>query len=314
MTIETSSFTGNQASGGTRNPGPRGLGLMGNAYGAGIAIEAGDARIENVTIADNRADKPLDHQTEGAGIAVGSQSGSADCQVTLRFLTIAANVAAGVPDLDYSSGTFFPPTHVPGGDGGGLWCRSNNVTVSMEAVVLAANLSATNGDLAGPVISLSRNFVQNPAGAQGLKHHDLTGLNPRLSPLRDNGDGTLGYVPLPDSPLIDAAQVLDLPQTDQRGQPRLSGPNADLGAVETVSPVPSPDGPRLTLIPTDSGSPEIAFLAVGTATGGSNLRVESSSDLVTWKLVDTRFHGQSFRAPLQPEPTFYRILQVTTPP
>ena len=85
--------------------------------------------------------------------------------MTLRFLTIAANVAAGVPDLDYSSGIFSPPTQVPGGDGGGLWCRSNHVTVLMEAVVLAANQSATNGDLAGPVISLSRNFVQDPAGA-----------------------------------------------------------------------------------------------------------------------------------------------------
>ncbi|MBL9137835.1 MAG: hypothetical protein JNK85_18345 [Verrucomicrobiales bacterium] len=310
-TIETSSFTGNRVFGGKDNPGPRGTVSMGNAYGAGIAIEAGEARIENSTIAANRAEKPLNHQTEGAGIAVGSQSGSAACQVTLRFLTIASNVAAGVPDYTYT-GILSPPIRVPGGDGGGLWCRSSNVTVSLEAVVLAANQSATNGDLAGPVISLSRNFVQNPAGAQGLKRHDLTGLNAQLGPLRDNGDGTLSCLPLPDSPLIDAAQVLDLPPTDQRGLPRLSGPTADLGAIEAVSPVPPPKGPSLTLIQRDTDPPEIAFLTLDTV--GSHLIVESSSDFVTWEIVGSRFPGQAFRTPLQPGSTFYRVRQVIMPP
>lgn len=238
--------------GGKSNPGPRG---SGNAYGAGIAIEACEARIENSTISGNRPEKPLERQTEGAGIAVGSQSGADACQVTLRFLTIAANFAAGNPDYA-DTGIVSPPIRVPGGEGGGL--------------------------------------------------------NPRLGPLRDNGGGTLSHLPMANSPLIDAAQILDLPLTDQRGLRRLGGPSADLGAVEAESPVPPSDRPSLTLIQRATDPPEITFLVLGAA--GSHLNIETSSNMEDWESVAVRFSGQAFRAPIKPEPTFFRIRQIIMPP
>lgn len=76
------------------------------------------------------------------------------------------------------------------------------------------------------------NLVEDPSGASGLGGSDLTGLDPLLGPLADNGGPTETHRPLPTSPAIDAgAATGNTPATDQRWLPRQVG-ILDIGSVE----------------------------------------------------------------------------------
>ena len=67
---------------------------------------------------------------------------------------------------------------------------------------------------------------------------DQPSINARLGPLQANGgaSGTepLTHMPLPGSPLIDAALLSGCPALDQLGRSRPDGPGCDVGAVETT--------------------------------------------------------------------------------
>jgi hypothetical protein len=73
---------------------------------------------------------------------------------------------------------------------------------------------------------------------------DLTLDDPRLGPLADNGGATQTHLPLPDSPLIDAAEDADCPVLDQRREDRPQdgdgdgSAHCDIGAVEVPEPAP----------------------------------------------------------------------------
>ena len=63
---------------------------------------------------------------------------------------------------------------------------------------------------------------------------NLTGVDPRLGPLADNGGPTQTMLPAAGSPVINAGTSNAL-ATDQRGAPRTSGGGTDIGAVELQS-------------------------------------------------------------------------------
>jgi hypothetical protein len=78
--------------------------------------------------------------------------------------------------------------------------------------------------------------TQNPSGTSChlAKSTDLTGDNPRLRPLADNGGATRTRMPAPGSVAIGhgGTRGTGCPATDQRGLPRLPGHACDIGAVE----------------------------------------------------------------------------------
>ena len=100
-------------------------------------------------------------------------------------------------------------------------------------------------DLAGYFTSLGHNLIGQTNGAFGFTNGvngDLAGsaaspLDPKLSPLQNNGGLTLTMSLLPGSPAIDAGDdaLLAAPfnlGTDQRGLPRKFGAHVDIGAFE----------------------------------------------------------------------------------
>ena len=68
----------------------------------------------------------------------------------------------------------------------------------------------------------------------GGNHITVDDDDPQLGLLTDNGGPTPTMLPLPGSPLIDAGEIAVVIgyDTDQRGFPRVSGANVDIGAVE----------------------------------------------------------------------------------
>jgi hypothetical protein len=89
-------------------------------------------------------------------------------------------------------------------------------------------------------------------GSSGWVASDLTGLDPRLDQLRDNGGDTQTMALPPGSPAIAAGDNTDAPDYDQRGPgfPRIVGGTIDIGAFEVQpSPVSSLQTVRLPGVP-----------------------------------------------------------------
>jgi hypothetical protein len=136
--------------------------------------------------------------------------------------------------------------------GGGVYGNSvlaANQTV--EASIIAHNEAPSSGyDVWGVFNSAGFNLIQQPGGSSGWIASgigaDLTGLEPHLGPLQDNGGPTLTMALLPGSPAIDAGNSFGL-TNDQRGQFRpsdsLTIPNAtggdgsDIGAFEVAQTI-----------------------------------------------------------------------------
>ena len=132
--------------------------------------------------------------------------------------------------------------------GAGLFIKGS-VAVEIESSIIGGNFLAggfgTPSDLGGTdpnlIVSgggnlITQAFVSVPPGT-------ISGHQPKLAPLADNGGPTLTHLPLPDSLAINAGNNLSGAETDQRGRfhPRVFGASADIGAVE-VSDVIFADG------------------------------------------------------------------------
>ncbi|MGH2686304.1 MAG: choice-of-anchor Q domain-containing protein [Actinomycetota bacterium] len=131
------------------------------------------------------------------------------------------------------------------GDGGGLFEPDVNNTTTLRNTIVAGNVDKSieadrHHDCSGPMTSEGTNLVQQTEGCTGLVASDLTGVDPLLGPLGDNGGPTFTHELPPGSPALDRAS--GAPAVDQRGVPRpfdhprlgRRGPSAtaDIGAYE----------------------------------------------------------------------------------
>lgn len=105
----------------------------------------------------------------------------------------------------------------------------------------------------------------------------LSGVDPLLGPLSDNGGPTRTMALLPGSPAINAATFTGAPSTDQRGSPRPAGAANDIGAYEASPPSPPLVGAR-------TGS---FFQLSFNGLKGFGYELQSSSDLVNWSVLET---------------------------
>lgn len=175
------------------------------------------------------------------------------------------------------------------GDGGGLYNYVGTI-VKISNVLAAGNSDWGNEapDCSGPFTSLGYNLIQDPTGCviSGTLTGVITGTDPLVGPLQDNGGNTLTHALLPGSPAIDAGNPMGcidafglLLLTDQRGYARhVDGGSGlarcDIGAYEanallvtptptatqTASPTPTPT-PSPTGTPT-SGQSYLLYLSV----------------------------------------------------
>ena len=205
LTLRASTVTGNSARSG--------------AGAFSIADRPTLIRIENSTISGNTAD------TYGGGLAFnGIGTGP---RLEIASSTISGNTVTTAPSY---------------GGGGGVWIYGANR--SLANTIVADNASPARPDIRtntfdGP-LDAAFSLIENPADTAITGGPNITGQDPKLASLADNGGPTPTIALLPGSPAIDQGQASGV---DQRGAPRpfdlanvaLAGSNqADIGAYERV--------------------------------------------------------------------------------
>ena len=195
-------------------------------YGGGICHFGKEATLTNCTISNNRTgDGKLGGGGRGGGICGNG--------LTLIDCTICYNSTGegNIIDPEYGSG---------GGSGGGI----SGSGFSIKNTIIAHNQVALFGkgpDVHGSLESLGYNLIEDIGDCtiSGILTGNITGVDPLLAPLADNGGPTQTHALLPNSPAIDAGNSPGITE-DQRGFTRpvdiLAIPNAgdgsDIGAYE----------------------------------------------------------------------------------
>jgi fibronectin-binding autotransporter adhesin len=239
-TIQTSSFTNNQA-----------------PSGGGIFVTEGTVTIEGSTLAENFAKKmttlgvllspePSAFPKQGGGIFHDSGD------LTLINSTISTNQAeddgggifarSGTLDIAFTTLTGNTADALSsGGDGGGVYIDTTSV-VNLKNSIIASNTDKSGGanDCSGTLTTYGNNLVEDVAGCTiGGTGTNITGVDPLLGALMDNGGSTQTHALILNSPAIDKVSDcsdLDLIaiDVDQRGLIRPEGAACDLGAFEAV--------------------------------------------------------------------------------
>ena len=109
--------------------------------------------------------------------------------------------------------------------------------VSATDTIIANNSS---NDFTGVLVSGGYNLIRNTTGCtiSGNFTGLLTGVDPKLGPLQNNGGFTLTHALLTGSPAIDAGPSNAPPYFDQRGLLRPHGAADDIGSFEYGAAVP----------------------------------------------------------------------------
>lgn len=251
LTVSRSRIDGNQASGG----GGIFVGfspttvinseISGNTVtgGGGGISSSGILNIVNSTLSGNSADG------SGGGLYTVESNNN-----HLYNVTISSNTA----DSDGNDS----------GDGGGVFILGGT---SATNTIIGGNTDNSPGqrrpDCSGSLNSEGYNLITNITGCtiNGDTTGNLTGVDPILGPLQNNGGATLTQSLLAGSPAINAGNpggcrdhTSALLSTDQRGfsRPANGSPLCDIGAYEAgASEAPTPT-PTATLVPTIVFTPD----------------------------------------------------------
>lgn len=216
-----------------------------SANGGGIAGDGGAAVVlSRATVSDNSA------SFNGGGIWNAGV-------ITATNTTIGLN-SAGIGGGISNNGTAALTNATIGGNnalsgGGGIYNAD-----SLKLINVIVGDSSTGSDcvnLGSIAAGSTNNLIESAGNACGLangSNGNITGQDPALGPLADNGGPTLTMSPAPTSPAIDAglsfgaavtgADAIDaanavtcLEPTDQRGVSAPQGGACDIGSVEVAS-------------------------------------------------------------------------------
>lgn len=217
-------------------------GSGGQGFGGALESET-PATLVRCTINGNRALGGAGNGGSGSGSGGGLYNLS---ELALYSSTVASNVADG-SSFDFGGGIYDSGTllllrncTVSGNSadyGGGI-----SGTADLGNTVLAGNIAESGPDCSGFIMSQNYNLIQDTGSTtiSGATTRNITGQNPLLGPLRDNGGPTFTMALLPGSPAIDKGHSFNLSQ-DQRGAPRpfdksianaTGGDGTDMGAFE----------------------------------------------------------------------------------
>ncbi len=217
-----------------------GVTIRGGMAGPVAGVEnSGTLTLLNTTVTGNT----------GTGGGYGAVVNNASGILTLLNSTVSGNTARSGSGIENAGSVTLLNSTVSGnsaGSGGGL---SNLLgTVVAKNTIIADN---TGGNCTGAISSQGHNLDSD--GSCGFAGPgDLSGVDPKLGPLGNNGGPTQTQALLPGSPAIDAGDNVGCPPTDQRGVTRpqdgrgTGTPVCDIGAYE-VPFVPPPN--PLTISP-----------------------------------------------------------------
>jgi CSLREA domain-containing protein len=228
-----------------------GTAVMSNtaSYGDGGGIyNSGTLTVTNSTVSGNAA---------GGGGGINNSFGAT---VTVTSSTISGNSAPNGGGGIYNSGMLTVSNSTLSGNstlngGGGIYNFAG--TLALSYVTVAANSSGLDNDTSGgpATLALTGTIVANSTSGlncvgpmtenQGYnldsgttcgfaRTTDITGTDPLLGPLANNGGPTPTMALLPGSPAIDhgGTAANSCPATDQRGVARPQGPACDMGSFE----------------------------------------------------------------------------------
>ncbi len=196
----------------------------------GIATSAGTFSVNNSTISGN-------HTGGGDGGGILTTNGAS---VNVSNSTISGNSAHVGGGID-GSATVNNST-ISGNsaiDGGGV---SGGVALNSSIV---ANNTAAHGPDIESTVSANYSLIENITDGTVSGSNNITGVDPMLGGLQNNGGPTETLAPLPGSPVIDKGKSFTAFTTDQRGTgfPRTidnpavanasGGDGTDIGAVES---------------------------------------------------------------------------------
>jgi hypothetical protein len=220
-TIRSSTFVGNQATGGS------------SGLGVGGAIWSDDATslaVVNSTFTGNVAEAATG----------GSASGGAVDSTYTASLSLASDTFSGNSVAGSATST-----------GGNVNIDGDNTTtVTIGDTIITGGTSSGTGSncsLHGTVNDAGDNLEDTATSQCGLQSSagDLIGVSPQLGPLASNGGPTQTMLPSVASPAVGAGGACSDPSAipvgpllvDQRGAPRPSGGPCDIGAVESEVPL-----------------------------------------------------------------------------
>ena len=241
--------------------------------GGGLHIGgAGEVTVSRSTFSNNAA-------REGAGLWAAGPS-----TLNIEASTVSGNAAteAGGGVYDNGGATISIESATialnSAATGGGLLSQGTD-GFTVANTILALNMATDSGaDCAGTFVSGDFNFIQSADGCTftGDTENNVTGQDPMLGPLADNGGETLTHLPMEGSPVIDAGRSNI--SFDQRGLNRTDEQD-DIGSYELdASPVAGEDDPEgervLALMPTQPNPVRDRARVRFTLAEGASARVE----------------------------------------
>ncbi len=215
------------------------------ATGGGGISSSGILTLVNSTLSGNHAD------TSGGGLL---NAGTA----ALYNVTIANNLAGAGGST---------------GNGGGLYSGLSGAQLTIRNSLIANNIDITtselNNDCAGKLTGEGYNLIEDMTGCtiMGVVTGDVTGVDPMIDTLLDNGGPAFTHALLTGSPAINAGEPTGCRDqsnaillTDQRAY--LHNSNCDMGAYEYNSPGQATP----TNTPTASNTPTATRTSTPTST------------------------------------------------
>jgi dipeptidyl aminopeptidase/acylaminoacyl peptidase len=196
--------------------------------GAGINANNGTLTMVNSTLSGNVA------SSTGGGTFINGNTNA-----TIRFSTLYQNQATSGGNVQQAGISTFTASIFAGGTG-------------------------TNPDINGNFTSGGFNLIQNVAGTGGQIGSDITGVDPQLGALANNGGLTQTHLPAFSSPVLNTVTTGGVCNitTDQRGIDRPQASICDTGSVEREPPgVPPTAAPIVpTIAPTLTFTPVVPTL------------------------------------------------------
>ncbi len=210
-------------------------GGLGGAQGGAIYARSATVNIINSAVISNA----VSEHSNGGGMYVF------DTNLTLVNSTLSNNntSAEGGGAFLNTSPVFITNTTIFSNSaeyGGGL--REFNSNVSLKNTIIAGNVASNSRpDCYGTFTSQGHNLIGDTSGCTIVPDPTtITGQDPLLGPLTDNGGSTPTHALLPGSPAINAGDnaacaVAPVNGVDQRGVARPQGTTCDIGAFEATA-------------------------------------------------------------------------------